>query len=90
MKYWTVVLLRCQRLNELTEEEYGKDIYVAHVTAPSYVLALKEARRQVHKADRDDMGEKMDRIGIEPNEHCYPLCVMFEGYQEPKLFGFEE
>jgi hypothetical protein len=36
------------------------------------------------------MREGMDEASIKPDERGYPLCVMFRGYQEPEVFGWQE
>ena len=91
MHYWTVVLLRCPALNELTEERYGKDVYVAHVTETTAGEALAAARKEAYTVDRRDMGvRKLKGLGIRADEESYRLCVMFQGHHEVEHFGWNE
>lgn len=76
----TVVLLRPDYIATV----FGIDVYVAHVTVQdsinSWALAVAAAQKEVFEADTTD--------GLEPEApEDYKLCVMFEGHQNPKLFG---
>ena len=79
---YTVVLLRPDYLNEITETEYGQDIYVALVDADTTLLAVRDAQREVFVADKKE--------GLKPESpEDYKLCVLFGGHQNPKLFGWQ-
>lgn len=77
MKY-TVVLLR----PDYIADDYGKDIYIAHVEAINPDDAIIEAQRQAWAADIYDgtNGEDGD-----PND--YALSVMFEGHLDAVRIG---
>lgn len=81
MRY-TVVLLRPEYMCNSTNEKYGQNIYVAHVYAANEQQAVDEARIQTFNAD------KAYRAGCE-NKDDYKLCILFEGYQIPRLFGWQ-
>ena len=82
MKDFTVVLLRPDYLNEVTEEVFGKDIYVASVKAANTTDAIVVAQQEVFKADKKDK--------LKPKESTdYQLSVMFEGHPKIALFGWQ-
>lgn len=88
---YTVILLRPRYLTKdgdddllglKTDEPYGTDIYVGHVTATGYLRAIRVAQEEVFYADTKD--------GLRPRAaEDYALCVMFEGHQQPKLYGWQ-
>jgi hypothetical protein len=81
MSDFTVVLLRPDYLHDTTQTAPGQDIYVAFVAAEGYREAVKAAREQAFKADTEDM---------EPRAlDDYTFVVMFDGHQEPRLFGWQ-
>jgi hypothetical protein len=82
MKDFTVVLLRPAYLNEVTEEVYGKDIYVASVKAANTTDALVVAQFEVFEADKKDKLKAKS-----PTD--YQLSVMFEGHPKIALFGWQ-
>lgn len=82
MTEFTVVLLRPDYLCEVTGEKYGKDIYVALVTAQDARSALVTAQKEVFAADKED--------GMEPSAYKdYELCVMFNGHCDVRYFGWQ-
>jgi hypothetical protein len=79
---YTVVLLRPEYLGDITQEQYGQDIYVALVTAANIGGAIEAAQQEVFAADTLD--------GLAPvDAEDYKLCVMFEGHQDPMCFGWQ-
>lgn len=81
MNDYTVVLLRPDYMHETTQTAPGQDIYVAFVTAEGGSAAVRAAREQVFTADAEDM---------EPRSiDDYTFVVMFDGHQEPRLFGWQ-
>ena len=70
---WTVVLFR--------PVEEKNDIYVAHVMAEGCYAAVTAAQMQVFVADTTD--------GCAPaTPEQYKLCIVFEGTQQPRLYGW--
>lgn len=76
-KSYTVVLVRPDYITD----EFGRDVYVAHVHARDEYHAIKVAQREVFRADKKDK--------MEPNApEDYALTVLFEGIQEVSLWHF--
>lgn len=74
---YTVVLLRPDYMTS----NYGQDVYVAKVRAPTHRAALVAAQDEVFDVD--------SKQGLEPDDpQDYALCVMFEGHLNPCLFGW--
>lgn len=79
---YTVVLLRPDYLGEVTQEQYGQDIYVALVMAGSVGQAIKAAQQEVFAVDTKDA---LAPVYAED----YELCVLFEGHHDPRAFGWQ-
>lgn len=79
---YTVVLLRPDYLGEVTQEQYGQDIYVALVMASSVGHAIKAAQQEVFAVDTKDA---LAPVSAED----YKLCVLFEGHHDPRAFGWQ-
>lgn len=78
LKKYTVVLLR----PDYIAEPYGIDTYTALVEGEGYDDAIKNAQKEVFKADKRD--------GMWPSEpDDYALVVMFEGHMTPCLYGWQ-
>lgn len=78
MSKFTVVLLRPDYMSD----NYGQDIYVAHVEAECATTAYDAAREEVFEADNYD--------GLEPQSvDDYALCVMFSGHVLACLYGWQ-
>lgn len=79
MKPFTVVLLR----PEYITEEFGTDVYVAMLPdAEDEYAAVELGRLEVFKADKKDK--------MRPRKaKDYKVVLVFEGIQNPKLFGFQ-
>ena len=91
---YTVVLMRGYRFEDVPgwENEPETDCYVARVTAADKIEAVKKARSQAMAADKKDLEQLLTKRGmhafqLEPSD--YHFIVLFEGHQDPKLFGFE-
>jgi len=84
MKKYTVVLLRpeyyCEDYGQ--GEDYGQDIYVAHVEAETKQEAITKAQKEVFRADKKD-GLEIEKLTD------YKLCVLFSGHAEPAFYGWQ-
>lgn len=77
---FTVILLRPDYLCDDTP--YGQEVYVAYVEANDCSSALKTAQQEVFDVDT--------AIELEVNDYTdYALCVMFDGFINPCLFGWQ-
>lgn len=82
LKPYTVVLLRPEYLTIVTDEQYGKDIYVGLMMAENQYNAIELAQLEVFNSDKDE--------GLHPlMKSDYELCILFEGLHDPKLFGWQ-
>lgn len=78
-KKYTVVLDR----PDYVESDDNCNIYLAFVEAPSIKEAIDKARDEVFTADNADSLEVKDKLD-------YQLLVVFAGWQDPVLFGWQE
>lgn len=97
MKEYTVVLMRDYRFSDIPDfsDDPDTDCYVAHVEAEDHTAAVKAARLQAYEADVLSIGRGDRRRGREFLETFdlsmddYDFICLFDGVQEPKLFGFQ-
>jgi hypothetical protein len=89
MKPYTVVLLRNDKFAERPDaEEFGKDSYIAHVTADDELKAVSAAKKEVLNADNRDMRGWMGEMQICTGDYIF--VVLFDGHVQPKYFGWQE
>lgn len=97
MKEYTVVLMRDYRFSDIPEfsDDPDTDCYVAHVSAEDHTSAVKAARQQAFDADAVSIGRGSMRRGkdflqtFELDVEDYNFICLFDGKQDPKLFGFQ-
>lgn len=81
MKF-TVVLLRPDYMCD--DVPYGQDTYIGFVEANTIENAIKRARNEVLIADR-----QCDNAAPHTKPTDYAVNLVFEGHQQPRLFGWQ-
>jgi hypothetical protein len=82
MKFTVVLFRNATEFEALAPQR--DDIYVAwQLNAPDIYTAVRFAKAEVCAADNRDRPKPRHTV------NDYALCVAFEGWQEPKLFGWQ-
>ena len=71
MNNYTVLLLR----PDYVADEFGKDTYLAHVTAADTVQAMARARYEAWNSDIEVAEDELDLVG-HPDDYHVLFCTM--------------
>ncbi len=85
---FTVVLVRPERLSQLTGEDSRLNVYVALVRGSDPFDAQRTARKELLKADKKAFREELKgEPALKSSE--YTMVLTFEGHHSPKWFGWQ-